>query len=52
MKRFSACPCEANCLDGCKDCDNPVCLSVLVLNTSPYYANMPLMIGFDGKFIL
>ena len=22
---ISACPCELNCLDGCTDCDNPVC---------------------------
>ena len=22
---YSACPCELNCLDGCDDCDNPVC---------------------------
>ena len=21
----SDCPCEANCLDGCDDCENPVC---------------------------
>ena len=21
----SGCPCELNCLDGCEDCDNPVC---------------------------
>ena len=21
----SACPCEVNCLDGCDECDNPVC---------------------------
>ena len=24
-KIVSDCPCEANCLDGCNDCDNPVC---------------------------
>ena len=22
---YLGCPCELNCLDGCEDCDNPVC---------------------------
>ena len=25
LTRFSDCPCELNCLDGCDDCANPVC---------------------------
>ena len=29
------CPCEVNCLDGCDECDNPVCDCQVSVVTKP-----------------
>lgn len=45
------CPCEANCPNGCDDCENPICKpignAILVLNTS-YSSNKPFIVDFNG----
>ena len=53
---ISACPCELNCLDGCTDCDNPVCecevsyIDFNSLDTDSKLRTIPL--GFPEPSIL
>ena len=50
--RYSECPCELNCLDGCDDCDNPVCnCQVRTLVYGPFSFSETLTVGIKINIV-
>ena len=56
--KFSDCPCQTNCPNGCVDCSNPICnlenVDVLVLNShisqpNNIRVNQAMIVDFNGK---